>query len=199
MTHTNEINEDALRQALKLRNEQKQALSPDFAQRVKAKMERRNRRRTLGLWIAAGSIAASLLIGVIWFESRKEPTLQAETVPTEILQTETVAQTTTIQASVAPSIDETVPQTSGQSLRIAAGKKVVPRETELPDVPDLTPEQIKQIQLEQEIIEQELMMREQTVENAIKEFEREWVRKEEEVIRECIAREEEFQKKLANL
>ena len=99
MTHTNEISEQALRQALRLRNEQKPQLPPDFAARVEARMERRNNRRSLSLWIAAAGIAASVLIGVIW-SSLHKPSLLPPLTAQEREQMEILYMDAELQAQI---------------------------------------------------------------------------------------------------
>ena len=99
--------EQTLRLVLQKRNEQQPALSADFARQVKARMEKRQRRLTLGRWAAVAGVAASLALLLVLnpgrgqkASGRGEPL--AETKPAA----QSVAQVATVvpDSAVAPSL-----------------------------------------------------------------------------------------------
>ena len=190
--------EQTLRQALQKRNGQQPALSADFARQVKARMEKRQRRLTLGRWAAVAGVAASLALLLVLnpgrgqkASGRGEPL--AETKPAA----QSVAQVATVvpDSAVAPSL-AAAPQPKALK---AVKRKPKPKEPELPDVPELTPEQLKQMQAELEALEQEMLAREQAQENALLEYARELELKEEQLQRDEAEIEENLQRILSKL
>lgn len=190
--------EQTLRQALQKRNGQQPALSADFARQVKARMEKRQRRLTLGRWAAVAGVAASLALLLVLnpgrgqkASGRGEPL--AETKPAA----QSVAEVAAVvpDSAVAPSL-AAAPQPKG---RKAVRRKPKPKEQELPDVPELTPEQLKQMQAELEALEQEMLAREQAQENALLEYARELELKEEQLQRDEAEIEEKLQRILSKL
>ena len=190
--------EQTLRQAILRRNEQSLVLPQGFARRVKARMEKRQRRLTLGRWAAVAGVAASLALLLVLnpgrgqkASGRGEPL--AETKPAA----QSVAEVAAVvpDSAVAPSL-AAAPQPKG---RKAVRRKPKPKEQELPDVPELTPEQLKQMQAELEALEQELLAREQAQENALLEYARELELKEERLLKDEAEIEEKLQKILSRL
>lgn len=190
--------EQTLRQVLQKRNGQQPALSADFARQVKARMEKRQRRLTLGRWAAVAGVAASLALLLVLnpgrgqkSSGRGEPL--AETRPAA----QSVAQVATVvpDSAVAPSL-AAAPQPKAPK---AVKRKPKPKESELPDVPELTPEQLKQMQAELEALEQEMLAREQAQENALLEYARELELKEEQLQRDEAEIEEKLQRILSKL
>ena len=78
-------------------------------------------------------------------------------------------------------------------------RKVKPKEPRLPDVPELTPEQLQRMQLELENAEQEMLAREQAQENALLEYARELEQKKKQLLREEAALEKKLKRILLNL
>lgn len=190
--------EQTLRQVLQKRNGQQPALSADFARQVKARMDKRQRRLTLGRWAAVAGVAASLALLLVLnpgrgqkSSGRGEPL--AETRPAA----QSVAQVATVvpDSAVAPSL-AAAPQPKAPK---AVKRKPKPKESELPDVPELTPEQLKQMQAELEALEQEMLAREQAQENALLEYARELELKEEQLQRDEAEIEEKLQRILSKL
>lgn len=190
--------EQTLRQALQKRNGQQPALSADFARQVKARMEKRQRRLTLGRWAAVAGVAASLALLFVLNIGRVQKTSGTGEPLTETRPAaQSVAQVATVvpDSAVAPSL-AAAPQPKAPK---AVKRKPKPKEPELPDVPELTPEQLKQMQAELEALEQEMLAREQAQENALLEYARELELKEEQLQRDEAEIEENLQRILSKL
>lgn len=190
--------EKTLRQALQKRNRQQPALPADFARQVKARMERRQGRLTLGRWAAVAGVAASLALLFVLNIGRGQKASDvgeplAETKPAA----QSVAQVATVvpDSAVAPSL-AAAPQPKAPK---AVKRKPKPKEPELPEVPEMTPEQLKQMQAELEALEQEMLAREQAQENALLEYARELELKEEQLQRDEAEIEEKLQRILSKL
>ncbi|MBQ7181073.1 MAG: hypothetical protein IJR87_07270 [Bacteroidaceae bacterium] len=190
--------EKALRQALQKRNGQQPALSADFARQVKARMEKRQRQLTLGRWAAVAGVAASLALLLVLNPGRgQKASGRGEPLADTKPAAQSVAEVAAVvpDSAVAPSL-AAAPQPKG---RKAVRRKPKPKEQELPDVPELTPEQLKQMQAELEALEQELLAREQAQENALLEYARELELKEERLLKDEAEIEEKLQKILSKL
>ena len=190
--------EKALRQALQKRNGQQPALSADFARQVKARMEKRQRQLTLGRWAAVAGVAASLALLLVLNPGRgQKASGRGEPLADTKPAAQSVAEVAAVvpDSAVAPSL-AAAPQPKG---RKAVRRKPKPKEQELPDVPELTPEQLKQMQAELEALEQELLAREQAQENALLEYARDLELQEERLLKDEAEIEEKLQKILSKL
>lgn len=190
--------EQTLRQAILRRNEQQPALSADFARQVKARMEKRQRRLTLGRWAAVAGVAASLALLLVLnpgrgqkASGRGEPLAETRSAAQSVAQVATVVPDSAVAPSLAAAPQPKAPK--------AVKRKPKPKEPELPDVPELTPEQLKQMQAELEALEQEMLAREQAQENALLEYARELELKEEQLQRDEAEIEEKLQRILSKL
>ena len=140
-----DIFEKALRQALQKRNGQQPVLSSDFARQVKARMERRNRRLTLGRWAAVVGVAASLALIFVLNTGRGH---QASGVGEPLAETKSVVQSVAEVPAVMPDSAVAPSLTAAPLPKVqkAVKQKPKPKEPELPEVPEMTPEQLKQMQ-----------------------------------------------------
>ena len=193
-----DIFEKALRQALQKRNGQQPVLSSDFARQVKDRMERRNRRLTLGRWAAVVGVAASLALIFVLNTGRGH---QASGVGEPLAETKSVVQSVAEVPAVMPDSAVAPSLTAAPLPKVqkAVKQKPKPKEPELPEVPEMTPEQLKQMQAELEALEQEMLAREQAQENALLEYARELELKEEQLLKDEAEIEEKLQKILSKL
>ena len=188
--------EKTLRQALLKRNEQQPVLSADFARQVKARMENRKRRLSLGRWAAVAGVAASLALLLVLNIGRGQ---KASGVGEPLAETKPAAQSVAEVTVVVPdsAVAPSLAAASQPKARKAVKRKPKPKEPELPDVPELTPEQLKQMQAELEALEQEMLAREQAQENDLLEYARELDLKEEQLLKDEAEMEEKLQKILS--